>query len=92
MGASFLIESTFSITKKGFVIAGQIQSGTVKIGDELVLPIKKRTIVGIEMGHGKNVDENYSFVALLLGDLSENEINDIKENVQNGSTLQVFNT
>ena len=47
------IEDVFSITGRGTVVTGRIESGTVKIGDECEIvglrPTQKTTVTGVEM-------------------------------------------
>jgi translation elongation factor EF-Tu-like GTPase len=93
MGATFLVESTFTLTNRGFVIAGQVRNGNFRIGDTLILPFGRKLITGIEMGDGKNKDgSHYSFVGILLGNLTENELTEITNNLQIGSILEILNS
>ena len=47
------VEDVFSIKGRGTVVTGKIESGTVKVGDEIVIQGKsgevKTTVTGIEM-------------------------------------------
>ena len=49
------IEDVFSITGRGTVVTGRIESGTVKVGDECEIvglrPTQKTTVTGVEMFH-----------------------------------------
>ena len=69
------IEDVFSIRGRGTVVTGHIESGTIKVGDEVYLAGRKVTVTGIEMFHKTSkqagVGEN---VGLLLRDLSRDDV------------------
>jgi elongation factor Tu len=79
------VEDVFSIKGRGTVVTGKIESGTIKVGDEISIQGKngeKKTIVsGIEMFRKTmsqaNAGDN---VGLLLKDIA-------KPNVQQGDVL-----
>lgn len=75
------VQDVFSITGRGTVITGQIESGTVKIGDTVTLrrtdgSSRDVTITGIEMFR-KMLDtaEKGDNVGLLLRGVGRNEVN-----------------
>jgi len=83
------VEDVFNIKGRGTVVTGKIESGTIKVGDEISIQGRngeKRTVVtGVEMFRKTmsqaNVGDN---VGILLKDIN-------KQDVQGGDVLQAPN-
>jgi len=79
------VEDVFSIKGRGTVVTGKIESGTIKVGDEITIQgnngDKKAVVTGIEMFRKTmsqaNVGDN---IGILLKDI-------IKQDVQRGDVL-----
>ena len=79
------VEDVFYIAKRGMVVTGKIESGTIKVGDEIAIQGKngeKKTVVsGVEMFKKimsqANAGDN---VGILLKDVA-------KQDVQRGDVL-----
>ena len=73
------IEDIFSIKGRGTVVTGQVESGTLKIGDEVIIQgksgEKKTTVTGIEMFR-KMLDSAKAGdnVGILLRNISKDEL------------------
>ena len=79
------VEDVFSIAKRGTVVTGKIESGTIKVGDEISIQGKngeKKTIVsGVEMFKKIMSQANAGDdVGVLLKDIG-------KQDVQRGDVL-----
>jgi elongation factor Tu len=79
------VEDVFSIAKRGTVVTGKIEAGTLKVGDEVVIQgsngERKTVVSGIEMfrkvtSQAKTGD----MVGILLKDIS-------KQDVQRGDVI-----
>jgi translation elongation factor EF-Tu-like GTPase len=69
------VQDVFTIRGRGTVVTGVIESGTLKVGDEIHLDGRAVVVSGIEMFHQKpkqvGAGEN---VGLLLRDLSRDDV------------------
>jgi hypothetical protein len=75
VAATFMAESAFAITNRGFYIAGDIVSGRIKIGmklDLVPLHIPKQVEI-IDFGMGRRGDDRTDMVGLNLKGLTEEE-------------------
>ena len=95
MGATFLIEDTFVITGRGLVVAGQIVDGTLQVGDRVALPggskgTRFEIVTGVESGHGPNGSGGTrGYVGLVLGELPQADIPDLRDRLKAGTRLRV---
>lgn len=73
------VEDIFSIKGRGTVVTGKIESGTIKVGDEIIIQgkngEKKTTVTGVEMFR-KMLDQAKAGdnVGILLKNISKNDI------------------
>jgi elongation factor Tu len=73
------VEDVFSIAKRGTVVTGKIESGTLKVGDEVAIQGKngeKKTVVtGLEMFRKTMSQANAGdAVGILLKDIGKQEV------------------
>ncbi len=79
--SKFLISETFKLTNRGIVLAGIIQTGTIKKGDFITFKINndihlKSEILNIEAI--KSVNPNIN-IGLIINCISENEIEQMEK-------------
>ncbi len=85
-----LVEDVFSIAKRGTVVTGKIEAGTIKVGDEIMVRgkgVEKRAVVtGIE-SFRKLLQEAHQgdTVGILLKDISKADVQRGDELVSPGS-------
>ena len=95
MAGSLQLETTFTITGRGLVLAGQIVDGTVKIGGRVVLPegpggTRNERVTGIEFIDGHNDDGTAkSAIGLLLDELPVQDIAALRSQLTPGLVLRV---
>lgn len=90
MPCLFEIEDSVNLTIQGFVITGQILSGSAKIGQSITLDKVSHPIIGIEMADGKDENSDHkASVVLVLGNLSNYEIEIVQSFITKGSTLEL---
>ena len=74
-----VVEDVFSIAKRGTVVTGRIEAGTLKVGDEIMIrgrgTEKKAIVTGIE-AFRKTLDQATAgdAVGILLKDISRQEV------------------
>ena len=91
MTAICRLESTFTITGRGFVLIVEILEGIIHIDDFVVLPVggvmRRERIAGVEGGriHGPPRD----VVGLMLRELPLEDIPEVKAALQVGQLLDV---
>ncbi len=74
-----VVEDVFSIAKRGTVVTGRIEAGTLKVGDEIMIrgrgTEKKAIVTGIE-AFRKTLDQATTgdAVGILLKDISRQEV------------------
>ncbi len=79
-GFRLVVEDTFSITGRGTVIVGEVESGTVSVGDEVMLKridgsSRKVAVVGIEQFRKMTQKASAGDkVGILLRGLTKNDI------------------
>jgi hypothetical protein len=92
MPGTFRIESGFTITNRGFVVAGDILSGSVRVGGWVGLPdgaggIRLVRVTDISMGRrGTGLPD---FVGLLLGELGSDEASALRKSLEPGLEVTV---
>lgn len=85
-----VVEDVFSIVKRGTVVTGQVQAGSLKVGDEVLIRgrgmEKKAVVSGIEafrkiLDHANQGDH----VGILLKDISRQDVEKGDEILSPGS-------
>jgi hypothetical protein len=76
---SLTVEDVFSIKKRGTVVTGRVQSGTVRVGDALVVDAagggRHTTCTGIEQARSRlDVATAGDQVGLLLDDIEQGDV------------------
>ena len=92
MAGTFRVESTFSITGRGFVIAGDIVAGTIRIGGRVAVPNGQgdTSLVRVSaVSMGRRAGGAPDFVGLVLGELPPEEAIPLGERLKTGLELTV---
>ena len=91
MAGTFRVESTFTITGRGFVIAGDIAAGNVRVGGWVTLPDGggTRLVRVTDVSMGRRGSGAPDFVGLLLGELRPEEATALRERLTAGLELTV---
>jgi hypothetical protein len=92
MAGIFRIESTFTITGRGFVVAGDIVTGSVRVGGRVTLPDgtgETRLVRVTDVSMGRRGTGAPDFVGLLLGELRPDEATALRERLAAGLELTV---
>jgi len=92
---SFVIDATFRITNRGLVLATRQWTGTIRVGQRVMLPngrgeARPERITAIETG--RKTDEQgrpVTWIGLLLGELPTAEIAQVEAHLRPGATLAV---
>ncbi len=95
MAESFVIDATFRITNRGLVLATRQWTGTIRVGQRVMLPngrgeTRPERITAIETG--RKTDEQgrpITWIGLLLGELHTAEIAQVEAHLRPGATLAV---
>ena len=81
MAGTFRVESIFTITGRGFVIAGDIAAGSVRVGGWVAIPDgagATRLVRVTDLSMGRRGNGAPDFVGLLLGELRPEEVNALR--------------
>ncbi|MFL5600908.1 MAG: hypothetical protein ACJ78I_10980 [Gemmatimonadaceae bacterium] len=92
MPGTFRVESTFTITGRGFVIAGDVAAGNVRIGGWVAIPDgadATRLVRVTDVSMGRRANGVSDFVGLLLGELRPEEVTALRERLTTGLDLRV---
>jgi len=92
---SFVIDTTFRLTNRGLVLATRQWTGTIRVGQRVMLPngrgeARPERITAIETG--RKTDEQgrtVTWIGLLLGELPTAEIAQVEAHLRPGATLAV---
>ena len=90
MTAKFKAASTFTITGRGLVLAGEILEGFVQIGMKVRVPSYSQDLTINGISPISNLQRNPSLVGLLFSNCDENEFIRWKELDLKDQILEVF--
>lgn len=86
--STFRVNATFSITGRGLVLAGELLSGTVSVGDEFELDERWFRLSGVEMI--RKVSEPTDEIGLVVPVLDDESKSVFAENLLAGTIIDFY--